>query len=764
MAHSTAKRAFHLVSSFGEDDLLIHEFQGSEHLSKPFEFSLTLMSERDDILPDELIGRRVRLQVETHDGVRHWTGVIASFGRTGVRQLAGGEAGDMTVYQAVMVPWVWQLQLHEDCRIFQFLSVPEIIETVFADFGFSDYEFHLTDDYPQLDYCTQYRESSYRFISRLLERAGIHYFFRHDAEAEVMVFTDNRDHNPLLEPADIRFVAAAADVDEDSDDAVTSLSRSEALRSGRITMRDFNFTRPADLLEASIPSVLRMGDNQAFERFLHPPARYEDQDAGDRLARMIMEVEEIGHDTLEGMGSVRMMSPGYVFDLFDHPDPELDRRYLLVGLHHYGSNNLVAGDAHYVNSFTVIPHEATWRAGLHTPRPVIHGPQTAIVVGPEGEEIHCDEYGRVKVQFHWDRRGKRDGNSSCWLRVAQSWAGRGWGTMYIPRIGMEVVVAFLEGDPDAPLITGCVYNGMNTPPYALPADATKTTVKTYSSKGGDGFNEIRFEDKKGSEQVFIHAQTDLDARVGNDAREHVGHDRSLVVGRDRLEEVHRDQSSYIKRDRIAEVTRDDTLQVAGKQAIRVAESLSVKVDGGVGECFGSHSETVGGDYFLKASANVVIESGANITLKVGGSFIAISSAGIDIQGPMTKINSGGAQMSGQAASLVRPLAAIPAFVAAMARPGAKPEAFALGQVRPGKPPEKLPDHQPDPKKAHWIEVELLDEVGKPVPSETVRVELPDGTVSTGTTNDKGIYRVAGIDPGECQVTFPNLDEKAWEQA
>lgn len=765
MSFSTAHRAYNLVTPLGDDVLLVHKVEGVEGLSRLFDFQLTLMSLDDAIAPADIIGKRVRLELETLDGMRHWTGIFVSFGRTGVRQLGGQEQDEATVYQAQLVPWAWQLQLHEDSRIFQEVSVPDIVEHLLDEAGLSDFEFHLSGSYPPLEYCVQYRESTFAFISRLLESAGIHYFFRHEAQAEVWVFTDNRDHNPVLDPKQLRFALPGQDKETESDDLVLTLTRREMLRSGRITLRDFDFKRPTSLLESSIESVLRIGENQSLERFVHPPVRFVDQDGGDRLARLLIEVEETDHDSLQGTGNARMLTPGYVFALTDHPDQALDQDYLVVSVQHRGTNNLVEGDARYNNTFTVIPHQSTWRAPLRTPRPLMPGPQTAMVVGPAGEEVHCDEWGRIKVQFHWDRRGKRDEKSSCWLRVAQGWAGRGWGMLFIPRIGMEVVVDFIEGDPDAPLVTGCVYNGSSTPPYALPAMATMSTLKSNTSKGGGGFNEIRFEDRKGEEQVFVNAHTFFDQRTGKDRREYVGQDAHLQVERDRLEEIGRDASARVGRDRIADLGRDDSLKVAGKQAIKIGDSLSLSVGGNQNISVNADaSQQVSGNLYLKAGANLVLEAGSNITLKVGGSFIAISAAGVDIQGQMTKINSGGAQQSGSAGALVAPLAAILPVEADKAEPGKEMELGPMGQTRRGRPPDTLPDHKPDPDKTHWIEVELKDEAGKPVAGESVRVELPDGSVSTGSTNDKGLYRVAGIDAGTCQVTFPGLDEQAWEGA
>ncbi|MBT2744824.1 MULTISPECIES: type VI secretion system tip protein TssI/VgrG [unclassified Lysobacter] len=762
MPLSTQHRMFLLRCPLGEDALLVRGVQGREALSRPFEFSLDLISDRDDIQPEDVIGKRSTLCIETMDGERHFTGLMSRFSRVGATPAPEGAEGEFYAYECDLVPWLWFMLQHEDSRIFQDKSIPDIVEEVFKQFQFTDYELRLSGEHPPLTYCAQYRETNFAFISRLLERAGIYYFFRHEPESETLVLTDNRDHNPRLEPDALPFHDLAM---AEASDCVTALKRRERIHTGRVVLRDYDFERPSTDLEISVDSLVHIGDNSNYERFVHPGG-YTDRALGEGLARVMIESEEADQDLLDATSDVRTLMPGHVFGLERHPEDALNEDYLVVAVEHRGRNNLGSDqDSGYDNRFSMIPHRVQYRAPLATRKAHLRGPQTAVVVGPPGEEIHTDKYGRVKVKFRWDRTPTADDKSSCWLRVAQMWAGKQWGAMFVPRIGMEVLVDFLEGDPDQPIVVGCLYNGENMPPYALPAEATKSTFKTYSSKGGEGFNEVRFEDKKGEEQLFLHAQKDMDVRVGKDRREWVENDRSLVVKRDRLEETHRSHHSFVKKDRIGEIEGDDHLSLKGKQAIRIAGSKSLKVDGAVGESFQSHSEQVATNYYLNAGANVVIEAGVMLTLKVGGNHVTISPAGVAIVGAMVLVNSGGAPASGSAASLVPPLAVTAATAAANAKPGQKPEASPLGDKRPGKPPDRSnydPDSDENKDKTHWIEVELVDESGRPVAGERVQITLPDGSISGGTTDEKGLLKVANIDPGDCQIGFPDLDKDAWE--
>ncbi len=766
MPYSTKKRPFHLTTPLGEDVLLLHRFDGEEALSRPFEFRLSMLSEDNALDAGDLVGKRITLWADDGEGDddgKCWSGIVASFGRTGSKWCAdAGEAQELTTYEAVIVPWFWQLGLVEDCRIFQNQSIPDIVDTILGELQLGKHETDLSGTYEALDYCVQYGESSFDFIARLLEDAGIHYFFRHDPDepADVLVISDHQEKDYKGQVKTLRFATNWAEQDES---VVFALARRQRMRTGRVLMRDFDFTRPTQNLEAGVDTVLTVGAQKSFQSFRYPGG-YLERHAGDDRARLAMEIEEAAHEVLDGASTLLEIRPGVAFQLDDAPSEMLEPAWRTVRVHHRGENNFDddSDASYYRNDFTVMPLALPYRPPRATRKPRMRGPQTAVVTGPAGEEIYTDKHGRVKVQFFWDRLGKGDDKSSCWMRVAQAWAGRGWGTFFVPRIGMEVIVDFLDGDPDHPLITGCVYNGDNAPPYALPGEMSKTTIKTMSSKGGDGFNELRFEDKKGDEQVFINAQTWFDQRVGKDSRTWVERDEHAVIKRDRVEEIGRDLHRKVARARVTEIQGDDHLAVKGLQAVKVDGSLSLKVGGAVAESFQSHSEQSATSIYLNAGTTTVIEAGAMITLKAGGSFITIGPSGVTISGAMVLINSGGSAGSGSAGSLVSPMAVLAAAVADHADPGKLP---AWKDESRKNPLADAPTHQPDKDKTHYIEIALVDEAGKPVAGESVRVTLPDGkTLAQGCTNEKGEYKVSGIDAGSCQICFPDLDENAWEEA
>ena len=638
MPYSTERRAFILSTPLGEDELLIQSFEGTEHLSQLYEFKFELLSERDDIKPADLVGKRVTLRVETADDERHWSGVVASFGRTGTQRVGGaGDSRDMTVYAATMVPWLWQLGLNEDCRIFHDKSIPDIVEAIFGEFEFKDYELQLSGNYPPLSYCTQYRETTFNFVARLLERAGIYWFFRHEAEAEKLVLVDSKSGNPALEPASIRF---SQQPEHEDDDVVTALTRRELIRAGRIAVSDFDFEKPAANLLATVNSLVHIGDNSNFERFIFPGG-YTEQGDGDTLARLLMEVEEASHETLAGTSNARLFTPGFTFDLEDHPDDALNQCYLTVGVHHHGRNNLAGAEesqgSDYGNEFTAMPNDVPYRAPLASARPRVYGTQTGIVVGPAGEEIATDRFGRVQVLLPWDRGMQ----TTCWARVMQASAGNGWGTFFVPRVGMEVVVIFENGDPDHPLVIGCVYNGANAPPYALPGEATKSTIKTNSSKGGSGFNELRFEDKAGDEEIFLHAQKKLEVRVEDDSTENIGGNRNLTIDKDRVEHVKGDAHLTVDKKRMVSVSEDDNLDVNRNLSVHAGSNLGL--DAGMGLAM-----KAGTGIDAKAGTNFVLEAGVQVSLKAGPSSITLGPAGVTIDGPLVRINCGGSPMSAAA--------------------------------------------------------------------------------------------------------------------
>lgn len=650
---STGNRMFFLtLQEYGEDDLLIEEMSGHEAVSQLFEFRLRLLSESDDVDPGRIIGKWAILRIETWDtrhmeGERHWNGYVSRFAQTGRTPSPDGD-GDIYTYECDIVPWFWMLTQHEDCRIFQNLSVPDIIETIFGEFAFSDFKMDLTEVHPQLEYCTQYNETSFDFISRLIEREGIHYYFRHNDEGgeskHILVFTDNKDSNPALEPDELPFHHEGHAEDFD---AIRTLTRSQQMRTRKVTLHDWDYKKRGTIGE-NAPTVLDIGSDHGLERYRYPGGFAAQSGAGDsetgkHLSKVIMESEESSHQRFHGDSQVRTLAPGHTFTLYDHPFDEFNMEYMVLAVWHHGRNNLPAesgGGGSYGNEFTLQPHDTVYRAPLATHKGLVRGPQTAIVVGPAGEEIYTDELGRIKVRFHWDRKlsnqstSMPDDKASCWIRVAQMWAGNGYGTMFIPRIGMEVVVDFLEGDPDRPIAVGCVYNGINKPPYALPGEQTKSTIKTLSSKGGGGTNELRFEDKKGSEELFIQAQKDFNVNVKASKHEGIGGNSDLKIGgygRTYIKGEHdlrvdADSSTFVIGDFLQGTKAD--LQLHAEQEVRVVGNNQVCV-----------SSPVSVDIF---GGKTVIEADGFISLKVGSNGIVIDPSGVSVIGTMIKLNSGGA--------------------------------------------------------------------------------------------------------------------------
>jgi type VI secretion system secreted protein VgrG len=762
-------RPFRIKTPLGDDALLLDRFDGYERLSEPFRFVLRLLSPDPNIDMQALLTKPAVVSFNlSEESERHVHGHIRN-----IKLLEYGEDG-MAAYEAEIVPWLWFLHYFSDCRIFQNKTVPNIIEQVFKDRGFSDYHLKLQGSFPQREYVVQYRETDFNFVSRLLEDEGIFYYFEQSQDKHTLVLANDKSATlPCPNKQQARYLAATGS--NQPEDTVISLETEFRMHTGTASLADYDFEKPGTSLFATLAGNLR-GEDYDY------PGKYKTKDDGARYARIRLEEREVALNTVRGASNCMGFECGYKFALTEHFRDSANTAYTLTALEHHARNASYRGGHQdpfeYANRFEAIPSSVPYRPPRLSRKPAIHGSQTALVVGKAGEEIWTDKYGRVKVQFFWDRQGTYDENSSCWIRVAQGWAGRRWGAIHIPRIGQEVVVSFLEGDPDRPIIAGSVYNADHMAPYALPDEQTKSALKSMSSKGGGGFNELRFEDKKGSEQIFLHGEKDIDIRIKNERREWIGRDRHLIVARDKLEQVKRDSQLNIVRDRIQKIGRDHHLEIAGKAAVRISGSNSLSVTGDVIEEFGgNHSCQVSQDLYLKAM-QIVIEAAMGITLKVGANFITIDQSGIAIKGlPMVQINSGGAALSASAGSLVSPLSPVDPDRADDAVPGSATSAHAGTQtspagmsspaVDPALRKSDAPTHNPDSPdnraKKHWIEIELVNEDGDAVPGERYRITLPDGTtVADGTLDDKGWARVDHIDPGTCQVTFPNLDREAWE--
>ena len=622
-------RWLQIATPLGEDELLIRAFTGTEEISHLFQFDLEMISVNDAIDAKKLIGQNVSLTLTDLDGTqRFFNGYISKFSYRGTDDR-------LSLYYAQVVPWVWFLTQTRDCRIFQNKTIPQIIQAVFAGHRLPDYETAmLRGPHPVWEYCVQYRESDFDFISRLMEQEGIYYYFRHEQKRHVLILAD---HKTGYKDCDENQLSLADNASGgDSDDKLIAWEHNYAYRPSKVTHTDYNFKKPSASLLATVDTVVALNAAPKTEIYDYP-GQYTEKSIGTDEVRIRMEETEASFDTVTGKSKCRSFSPGHRFTLTrHHSENETGKRYVLTIVHHHArqSGGFVSGgkadENDYHNTFTCIPADVPFRPERNTPKPLVKGIQTATVVGPSGEEIYTDEFGRIKVQFHWDRDGKRNESSSCWIRVAQAWAGAKWGALFLPRVGQEVIVSFLEGDPDRPLVTGSVYNAEQMPPYTLPDNQTMSTTKSLSSKGGNGFNEIRFEDKKGQEQIFVHAEKNQDIEVKNDRMETIRHDRSLIVKNDKMELVEGDRHEEIKKCHVELIGKDRNLEVRGNQTTKIDGTYSRTVKGDVIETVAaSQSIEITKDLYMKGK-NIVIEATENLTIKVGNSFIAIDKTGISL--------------------------------------------------------------------------------------------------------------------------------------
>ncbi len=641
MARTQENSRLAIETPLGPDALTLRSFRGFERLSEPFEYTAEVgWDSKEELDPLQLLGENVSVRCELDaEHTRFFNAVVDQ-----VEELPG--VGRTRTYRLRLVPWLKLLEHTGDCRVFQEMTVEEVVKAVFDDRGFADYAFQLEGQYPVMPYCTQYAESDLAFVSRLLEREGIGSFFRHEnGKHELVMFDSASAHAPLEHHPEIDFEFGSADGGFD-EGSVFRWVTATRVHTGTVAITSFDFEVPNKGLEAR-SSASRAHAAGNLDRFEWGEA-YTTAAEGDRYAAIRTEEAACTHETVRAETNVPELATGFTFTLQD-PHEALPsaagRSYLITGTEiHLSQDGFVSGDAGEAAAgfrFTAIPTTLRYRPPRRTARPRVPGPQSAIVVGKSGEEIWTDKHGRVKVQFHWDRYGKADEHSSCWVRVATPSAGRQWGSLSLPRIGQEVIVEFLDGDPDRPIITGRVYNGANTPPYELPKNQAISTTKTNSTKGGGGFNEIRLDDTKDAEQIYVHAQHNFDTRVLNDIYEWVGHDRHLIVVNDQIEKVDNDRHETVTRDHVESIGRDRHLTVKGQEAKEVAENLSLTIKGDVIEVFkGAQSTDVSKDCFIKAD-NLILEGKSSITLKVGGSTIAIDASGIEIKtGGSVKIDAG----------------------------------------------------------------------------------------------------------------------------
>ena len=655
--YTQANRPMRVDTALGEDVLLLEGFSGDEAVSAPFGYTLDLLSEDPAVAASSVLRTPMSVTIKTLDGSgeRFIHGLVRSFAQL-------GQSEGLTSYRAEIVPWLWFLSLSSDCRIFQNMTVPDIVMQVFKNWGYSDYQLKLVKPHPERVFCVQYRESHLNFVSRLLEEEGIFYFFEHSKGKHMLTLADD---NGAVKPCPVQSKARmASDVGQwQKEDVVTSWEHEYSLHTGKVTLRDYDFEQPSLQLEASVAG------KQPEEHYAYP-GRYTSLDDGDRFARLLLEAEEARQHVARGAGTCRTFQTGYRFDLKDHYSKDVNQTYMLLDVRHSGR----AGDYRtwesapfdYRNDFTVIPYSVPYRPLRLAPKPRIWGTQTALVVGKKGEEIWTDKQGRVKVQFYWDRVGKKDENSSCWVRVSSAWAGKGWGGIHIPRIGQEVIVEYLEGDPDLPIITGRIYNAEQVPPYGLPGNQTQSGIKSRSSKGGgtDNFNEIRFEDKKGGEEVYIHAEKNKTEIVENDNAESIGHDEKISVGNDQSlsvgSQTARNRWGRTRRQVSAaaaprrwtrtraspspavaprSVDKDESVSITKNQTIDVGENrtetVGKKEEVSIGE---DRTHNVGKNDALNVAKKLLIDVGDEITIKTGDASITMKKNGdIQIKGKEIKL-------------------------------------------------------------------------------------------------------------------------------
>ncbi|MBX8475562.1 type VI secretion system tip protein VgrG [Pseudomonas cichorii] len=545
-----------------------------------------------------------------------------------IRQLPADATADR--YQVLLRPWLWWLTLASNNRVFQNLSTSDIVTSIFTDHGFSDHKLSLTGSYTPREYCVQYGETDFAFVSRLLEEEGIFWFFTHEEGKHTLVLADNNDAFPAIPNGPmVKYLGQGMGNRE-----------LHGIRSGQLVLQavsgvysasDYEFTTPTTSLYSKAEA--KAGPLSMYEH----PGGYIAKARGDALTKQRVDGLRSQEKRFVGESDCRWLVPGHYFTLSGHDDATLNIDWVVTAVTHEASHE------GYRNRFEAIPKATTFRPARLTPKPRMHT-QTATVVGKSGEEIWTDEYGRIKIQFPWDRDGKNDETSSCWVRVVLPWTGKGFGMQFVPRIGQEVIVTFIDGDPDRPLVSGCVYNGDNALPYALPANQTQSGIKTNSSKGGGGFNELRFEDKKDAEEVFLQAQKDFKTNVLNDTTVTVGHDETLTVQNARTRTVKEgDETVTLEKGK-----RSVTIQT-GSDTLDVKDTRTVKVGGDqTHSTGGNYTDKVTGNYSLTVDGNLTLKVSGTITLESGGSFKIKSGADLAVQASTSITQKAGTALTNQA--------------------------------------------------------------------------------------------------------------------
>nr|WP_232487933.1 type VI secretion system tip protein VgrG [Pectobacterium parmentieri] len=608
VANSTGLQFTVKVGALPESTFAVVDFQLSEALNQPFALSLNLASPLPGVDFGAVLDQPCELRVWYEGELkRRVSGIISAFaqGDTGFRR---------TRYQAEVRPALWRLGLRTNARIFQAQKPEDIIGTLLEESGITDYAFALRHDHAPREYCVQYRESDLAFVTRLAAEEGLYFFHEFEAGKHRVVFAD--DAGALSKGPELFFNLATQGLSEG--EYVRRFRYAEAVSTAEVALKDYSFKTPAyGLLHRKMSGELEH-QRETYQHFDYP-GRFKKDPSGKAFTGYRLDALRAGAMTGSGESNAAMLMPGSSFTLTEHPNPTLNAAWQLVAITHSGQQPQALEEESggepttYSNSFEVVSAKSTWRAGLPY-KPMVDGPQIATVVGPSGEEIYCDEYGRIKLQFPWDRYGASDDQSSCWVRVSQGWAGGQYGLIAIPRIGHEVIVSFLEGDPDQPIVTGRTFHATNPSPYPLPANKTRTSLRTSTHKGA-GFNELRFEDQAGQEEVFIHAQKDMNTVVLNN--------RSTTVTADHTESVGGNQTVSVEKDQHTEIQGEQAIAIIGSRSTVIGKDGKGK----------SHDS-------LQVKNNIAIQSQkGDILIATNGGFIGISAEGdITIKGKTITVN------------------------------------------------------------------------------------------------------------------------------
>ncbi|EKO3507347.1 type VI secretion system tip protein VgrG [Vibrio fluvialis] len=640
---ATLKYQFH-VEGLEDDTLVVRGFDGLETLSSEringqpchgFRYQLELASRLANLTPEMVVDKVAELTLYRDDMlVQRVNGIV--------RRFTQGDTGHHhTFYSLTLVPALERLSLRHNSRIFQLNTVPEILSILLQEMGINDYAFALTRDCEQREFCVQYRETDLDFLHRLAAEEGLVYSFIHEEGKHTLIFSDASESLPKLgEPIPYNTLAGGM-IESPYISALSVHTQSEV---SQTALQDYSFKKPTYSFAQQAVGTEMDYQQPDYEHF-DAPGRYKNDVSGKAFSQIRLDYLRRNAHTATGKSNQPLLRPGVKFDLQEHFDDTLNRDWLVVSVTSQGTQPQALEEAGghgattYANQFSLIPAHRTWRATPQA-KPQVDGPMIATVVGPQDEEIFCDEHGRVKLHFPWDRYSNGDEHSSCWVRVSQGWAGSQYGMIAIPRIGHEVIVSFLNGDPDQPIVTGRTYHATNTAPYALPDNKTKTVLRTETHQG-QGYNELSFEDQAGSEQIYLHAQKDFDGLIENDHTRVIKHDKHLTVENDRFTQIKNNQHLIVGGESRESVTGNRTLMVEG--------SLHVKT----GSVWVNESGT---EVHIKAGQKVVIEAGSEITVKAGGSFVKVDPAGVHLSGAGVNLNSGGSPgsssgFSGQASTL-----------------------------------------------------------------------------------------------------------------